>query len=95
MSAKVPVRSPSEFVPFAGGAAQALLHLAIGALETPALLAHAARYPVERAQLVEDRALDAKLGVGLELAILLGIVFLDRVHQADDTGVVQVVQVDV
>ena len=47
------------------------------------------------AQLVEDRALDAELGVRLELAVLPGIVLVDRVHQPDHARVVQVVQVDV
>jgi hypothetical protein len=56
---------------------------------------YAARHPVERAELVEDGALDAELGVGLELAVLLGVVLLDRVHEPDDAGVVEVVEVDV
>ena len=80
---------------FARGAAQALLDLAVGTLELAALLTHAARHPVERAELVEDRALDPELRVGLELAVLLGVVLLDRVHQTDDARVVQVVEVDV
>jgi hypothetical protein len=79
----------------AGGAAETLLDLAVGPLEAPALLAHAARDPVQRAQLVEDGTLDAELRVGLELAVLLGVVLLDRIHQADDARVVQIVEVDV
>src|SRR4029453_14924361 len=58
-------------------AAEPLLDLAVGALQAPALLADAARHPVERAELVEDRTLDAELGIGLELAVLVGVVLLD------------------
>jgi len=79
----------------AGGAAEALLDLAVGALEAPALLPHAARDPVQGAELVEDRALDPELRVGLELAVLVGVVLVDGVDQADDAGVVKVIEVDV
>ena len=78
-----------------GRAAEALLDLAVGLLELAALLADAARDPVEGAKLVEDRALDPELRIGLELAVLLGVVLLDRVHQADHAGVVEIVEIDV
>jgi len=80
---------------FRGLPAEALLDLAVGALELAALLTHGARHPVERSQLVEDRALDPELGVGLELAVLVGIVLLDGIHQADHACIVEVVEVDV
>src|SRR5581483_4762774 len=46
------------------------------------LLADGARHPVERAQLVEDRAADADAGVGLEVRRLPGIELLERVEEA-------------
>jgi hypothetical protein len=60
---------------------------ALVALEAPA---PAARQPIELAQLVEQRALDAQLAVGLEAHAALGIEALDRVHQADAAGGLQV-----
>jgi hypothetical protein len=80
---------------FARHAPETLLDLAVGPFEAAALLAHAARHPVERAKLVENGALDSELRVGLELAVLVRIVLLDGIHQADDARVVQVIEIDV
>ena len=78
-----------------GLAAEALLDLTVGALEFAALLAYGTRHPVERAELVKDGALDAELRVRLELAVLVRVVLLDGVHQADHARVVKIVEVDV
>ena len=53
------------------------------ALDLAGAGADGARHPVERAQLVDDRALDAGDRVRLELDLALGIEALDRVDQAD------------
>src|SRR5215210_682929 len=66
-----------------GRPVQTVLELAVHALDLAGAGAHGARHPVERAQLVDDRALDARDGVGLELDLALGIEALDRVDQAD------------
>src|SRR3954454_12525235 len=60
-----------------------VLELAVHALDLAGAGADRARHPVERAQLVDDRALDAGDRVGLELDLALGIEALDRVDQAD------------
>ena len=54
-----------------------------------------ARHPVERAQLVDDRALDACDRVGLELDVAVGIEALDRADQAEQAVRDEVVLVDV
>src|SRR4051794_41350095 len=46
-------------------------------------LAHRARHPVQRAELVDDRALDAGDRVGLELHFAPEVEALDRVDEAD------------
>ena len=46
--------------------------------------AHGARHPVHRAQLVDDRALDPRDRVGLELHVPVGVVALDRTDQAEE-----------
>src|SRR5215211_916228 len=66
-----------------GRAVQAVLELAVDALDLAGAGAHRARHPVERAQLVDDRALDAGDRVGLELDLALGVEALDRVDEAD------------
>src|SRR5215216_129067 len=60
-----------------------VLELAVHALDLAGAGADGARHPVQRAQLVDDRALDAGDRVGLELDLALGIEALDRVDQAD------------
>jgi hypothetical protein len=53
-----------------------------------------ARDPVHRAQLVENRAADARGAVGFELDAALQVEGVDGVHQAEDAGGHQVVQLD-
>src|SRR4051794_38925997 len=67
-----------------GRPVQAVLELAVDALDLTGAGAHGARHPVQRAQLVDDRALDARDRVGLELDLALGVEALDRVDQADE-----------
>ena len=54
-----------------------------------------ARHPVHRAQLVDDRALDSRDRVGLELDVALGVVALDRADQAEQAVRDEVALVDV
>ena len=62
---------------------QPVLELAVGALDLAGAGAHGARHPVQRAQLVDDRALDPRDRVRLELDLALDVEALDRVDQAD------------
>src|SRR3954451_24136667 len=62
---------------------QPVLELAVSALDLAGPGAHGARHPVQRAQLVDDRAPDARDGVRLELDLAIEIEALDRVDQAD------------
>src|SRR3954454_5114358 len=62
---------------------QPVLELAVHALDLAGAGAHGARHPVQRAQLVDDRALDARDRVGLELDLAIGVEALDRVDEAD------------
>ena len=64
-------------------------------LERPGLGPHRARHPVDRAQLVEDRALDARDRVGLELVAAIGVELLDRVDQPEDAVADEVGLLDV
>src|SRR3954454_23093498 len=66
-----------------GRAVQAVLELAVDALDLAGAGAHGARHPVQGAQLVDDRALDAGDRVGLELDLAAGVETLDRVDQPD------------
>jgi hypothetical protein len=50
------------------------------------------RDPVHRAQLVEDRAADARGAVGLELDAALEVERVDRVHEPEDARRHQVVE---
>ena len=59
------------------------LELADRALDVPRPRADRARHPVERAQLVDDRAADARDRVGLELDVALDVEALDRVDQPE------------
>ena len=57
--------------------------------------AHRARHPVQRAQLVDDRALDPRDRVRLELDVAVGVVPLDRVDQPEQAVGDEVALVDV
>ena len=57
--------------------------------------AHRARHPVERAQLVDDRALDPRDRVGLELDVAGRVEALDRADQAEQAVRDEVALVDV
>ena len=78
-----------------GGALQRVLELGVGPLDFACARAHAARHPVERAQLVDDRALDAHDRVGLELDVAGQVEALDRRDQADQAVGDQVRLLDV
>src|SRR5258708_37674657 len=60
-----------------------MLELRVRALDLSCPGADAARHPVERAELVDDRALDAHDRVGLELDLPGEVEALDRRDQAD------------
>src|SRR5918995_3611151 len=60
-----------------------MLELRVRPLDLAGFGPHRARHPVERAQLVDDRALDAGDGEGLELDLALGLEALDRGDQAE------------
>ena len=64
-------------------AVQLLLELGDRALDVARASAHGARHPVERAQLVDDRALDARDRVRLELDLAVGVEALDRADQPE------------
>ena len=64
-------------------------------LDVTGLRADRARHPVERAQLVDDRALDPGDGEGLELDLAVEVVALDRADQADQAVGDQVALLDV
>src|SRR3954452_25185009 len=67
-----------------GRPVQAVLELAVDALDLAGAGAVGARHPVQGAQLVDDRALDAGDRVGLELDLALGVEALDGVDEADE-----------
>src|SRR3954454_2064041 len=67
-----------------GRPVQAVLELPVGALDLAGTGADGARHPVQGAQLVDDRALDAGDRVGLELDLAVGVEALDRVDEADE-----------
>jgi len=54
-----------------------------------------ARSPVHFAQAIQNRALDAVLGVSVEDDVLVAVVLQDGVEEAEHTGMNQVVQIDV
>ena len=66
----------------------------IGLRKGALFLADRAGRPVETAHRVEHRPADAKFRIGLEGVIATGVVLRDRVDQADDPGVDQIVQRD-
>ena len=57
--------------------------------------ANRARHPVERPKLVDDRALDPRDGIGLELDVPVGVVALDRADQAEEAVRDEVLLLDV
>ena len=65
------------------------------ALDVARAGAHGARHPVHRAQLVDDRALDPRDRVRLELHVAVGVVALDRADQAEQAVGDEVALVDV
>ena len=67
----------SEFVAEAGR----------GGFDLAGLAAQIARAPVEFAEAVEDGAADAELGVGLELDLAAFVVAGERIDEAEDAGV--------
>ena len=73
------------------GSSESLFDFGVRLFEFATLLAHAARDPIHRSQLIQNGTLDSKFRVGLELAVLVRVVLLDGIHQADDTRAVEVV----
>jgi hypothetical protein len=51
------------------------------------------RRPIELPQAVQNRSLDAVLGVAVENHFLVGIVLTGGVEQPEDTGMDQIVQI--
>ncbi len=71
------------------------LEVADRALDLTRPRPHRARHPVERSQLVDDRATDPRDRIRLELDVALRVVAVDRTHQAeqavgDEVGLVHV-----
>ena len=78
-----------------GRTLELVLELGVRALDLAGPRADGARHPVQRAQLVDDRALDARDRVGLELDLALELEALDRrdeAHEAvrDEVGLLDV-----
>ena len=80
---------------FGGIALQSGGEFARGGFHLFVAAAHVARGPIELAQAVENRALDAVLGVAREGNLFFGIEFAGGVEQAEDSGVNQIVDIDV
>ena len=76
-------------------AAEPRLELADRALDLARARPHRARHPVERAQLVDDRAADARDRVGLELDVAVGVEAVDRADQPEQPVRDEVAVVDV
>src|SRR6266487_1794667 len=66
----------------ARAAMQSVLQLGVGLLDLAGLEPHRAWNPVDRSELIDDRALDARDRIGLELDAPLEVVLLDRVDQS-------------
>src|SRR5262249_13259122 len=64
-------------------------------LDQTRLLAHAARHPVERAEVIENRPAETELRVGGERPGLLRMVLADRIEQPDDSPRDEVAVLDV
>ena len=71
------------------------LELRDRALDLAGARADGTRHPVHRAQLVDDRALDPRDRVRLELHVAVGVVPLDRTDEAEQAVRDEVVLVDV
>ena len=78
-----------------GAAPQLVLQLGVGAFDGPSLGPHRAGYPVDRAELVDDRPLDAADGVGLELEAAGRVELVDGVDEPEDPVADQVGLLDV
>src|SRR5919198_997149 len=74
---------------------QLALELADRSLDVAGAAANAAGNPVHRAELVDDRALDPRDRVGLELDVAVGVEALDRADQAEQAVRDEVVLVHV
>lgn len=57
--------------------------------------AHVTGGPIELAQAIEDRTLDAVLGIARKDDLFFGIILVGRVEQAKDAGMNQIVEIDV
>src|SRR5207237_9906512 len=66
-----------------GSAVELTLELGDRALDVAGASTDRARHPVHCPQLVDDRALDARDRIRLELDVALGVVALDRPDQAE------------
>ncbi len=77
------------------GAVELPLELADRPLDVAGARPHRARHPVERAQLVDDRALDPRHRVRLELDLAVRVEALDRADQAEQAVRDEVALVDV
>ena len=74
---------------------QPRLELGHRALDVTGSGSHGPRHPVHRAELVDDRSLDARDRVRLELDVAAGVVALDRSDQTEETVGDQVALLDV
>jgi hypothetical protein len=63
---------------------QLVFEQGVDAFDVAGLRAYRARHPVDRSQFVDDRALDARDRVRLELEPALGIELVDGVDQAEN-----------
>ena len=75
--------------------AELRLQAADRSLDVPRPRAHRTGHPVHRPQLVDDRPLDSRERVGLELDVAVGVVTLDRADQAEQPVLDEVALVDV
>src|SRR5262245_11911152 len=76
-----------------GRPAQFGFRLLAGGFDLAGLAADEARHPVHRAQLVEHRPANARYAIRFELDAAAEIEGFDRVHQAEDAGGDQVIQI--
>ena len=74
---------------------QLVLELGVRLLDRAGLGPHRARHPVDRAELVDDRALDPGDGVGLELEAAVEVELVDGVDQPEDAVADEVGLLDV
>jgi hypothetical protein len=77
------------------GAAEFRFQAADRALDVPRPRAHRTRHPIHRPQLVDDRALDSRNRVRLELDVPVRVVALDRADQPEQPVLDEVTFVDV